>query len=98
MSRLRRSDCTAAAIKRVRRGKGFTYLWPDGRRVVDPDVLQRIRDLVLPPAWTDVWICPLPNGHIQAIGTDAAGRRQYRYHDQWGRPRGTGERRRSARL
>lgn len=83
MTRLRRSDCSAPGIKRVRRGKGFAYLWADGRRVVEPDVLQRIADLVLPPAWTDVWICPFPNGHIQAIGTDAAGRRQYRYHDTW---------------
>jgi DNA topoisomerase IB len=51
--------------------------------VTDPDVLQRISDLAIPPAWTDVWICSHANGHIQAIGTDAAGRRQYRYHDQW---------------
>jgi DNA topoisomerase I len=51
--------------------------------VREPEVLQRINDLVLPPAWEDVWICPHPNGHLQAIGTDAAGRKQYRYHDQW---------------
>lgn len=83
MTRLRRSDCTVPGIRRVRRGKGFSYVWPDGRRVIEPDVLQRITDLVIPPAWRDVWICPWPNGHIQAIGTDAAGRRQYRYHDAW---------------
>src|SRR4051794_41890574 len=53
--------------------------------------LQRISDLVIPPAWQDVWICPLPNGHIQATGTDAAGRRQYRYHDQWRGARGPAE-------
>jgi DNA topoisomerase IB len=71
----------------VRRGRGFTYLDTDGSRVTDPATLQRINDLVIPPAWEDVWICPLPNGHIQATGTDAAGRRQYRYHDDWRRNR-----------
>ena len=55
----------------------------DGGRVTDPDTLQRIRSLALPPAWTDVWICADGNGHLQAVGTDAAGRRQYRYHDGW---------------
>lgn len=54
-----------------------------GARVTDPEVLVRVEALVLPPAWTDVWICAYPNGHIQATGTDAAGRRQYRYHDEW---------------
>jgi DNA topoisomerase I len=83
MPRLRRVDCAGPGIARRRRGRGFSYHWPDGRSVTEPDVLARIRALVLPPAWTDVWICPLPNGHIQAIGTDAAGRRQYRYHDAW---------------
>lgn len=62
---------------------GFTYEWSDGSPVTDPDVLARIQALVLPPAWRNVWICPWPNGHIQALGTDAAGRRQYRYHDAW---------------
>jgi DNA topoisomerase IB len=83
MPRLRRVDCAGAGIVRKRRGRGFAYQWPDGRPVTEPDVLARIRDLVLPPAWRDVWICPVPNGHIQAVGTDAAGRRQYRYHDHW---------------
>jgi DNA topoisomerase IB len=69
-------------VRRVRRGRGFSYVGPDGAPA-SPEDVQRIRDLVLPPAWQDVWICPWPNGHIQAIGTDAAGRRQYRYHDQW---------------
>ena len=81
--RLRRSRCMGAGIKRVPHGRGFRYLWSDGNPVTEPDVLQRIRSLVIPPAWRDVWICPWQNGHIQAIGTDAAGRRQYRYHDEW---------------
>ncbi len=58
-------------------------MWDGGQTVDDPEVLARIKALVIPPAWTDVWICPWPNGHIQALGTDAAGRRQYRYHDKW---------------
>lgn len=70
-------------ITRRRRGKGFSYTHPDGRPVTESDVLQRIKALAVPPAWVDVWICPWPNGHIQAVGTDAAGRRQYRYHDAW---------------
>jgi DNA topoisomerase IB len=71
----------------VRHGRGFAYVDADGNRVRDTDTLQRIDALVIPPAWEDVWICPWPNGHIQATGTDAAGRRQYRYHDQWRRDR-----------
>jgi DNA topoisomerase I len=59
------------------------YLDPAGARVTDPDVLERVRGLVIPPAWTDVWICADPRGHIQATGVDARGRRQYRYHDVW---------------
>ena len=83
MARLRRVDCAAPGITRVKRGRGFSYRWADGRTVDDPAVLQRIAGLVIPPAWTDVWICAHPRGHIQAVGTDAAGRRQYRYHDEW---------------
>ena len=83
MARLRRVDCSGPGIKRVRRGKGFSYEWQNGSRVQDHDTLERITALVLPPAWNDVWICPHPRGHIQAVGTDAAGRRQYRYHDEW---------------
>lgn len=83
MPRLRRVDCAAPGIRRVRRGRGFSYEWADGRKVTEADVLERIAGLVLPPAWSDVWICAHPRGHIQAIGTDAAGRRQYRYHDEW---------------
>jgi DNA topoisomerase IB len=71
----------------VKRGRGFTYVDAAGERVTDAMTLQRISDLVIPPAWVDVWICPHPNGHIQATGTDAAGRRQYRYHDDWRRQR-----------
>lgn len=70
-------------IVRRRCGRGFSYRWRDGQKVLHDDTLTRIRKLAVPPAWTDVWICPWPNGHIQAIGTDAAGRRQYRYHDTW---------------
>jgi DNA topoisomerase IB len=83
MPRLKRVDCSTPGIRRKRAGKGFTYVDWDGRKVTDPGVLQRIRDLVIPPAWTDVWICPLANGHIQAVGIDAKGRKQYRYHDAW---------------
>jgi DNA topoisomerase IB len=83
MARLRRVDCSATGIRRRRRGKGFEYLAGDGRRVEEPAVLERIRELAIPPAWEDVWICPYPMGHIQATGIDAAGRKQYRYHDRW---------------
>jgi DNA topoisomerase I len=81
--RLRRVDCAGPGIHRVRRGRGFGYVDANGTRVTDPAILDRIKTLVLPPAWEDVWICAIPNGHIQATGTDAAGRRQYRYHDAW---------------
>jgi DNA topoisomerase IB len=67
----------------VRRGRGYSYRTADGSPVKDPVVLERIAALVIPPAWTDVWICPDPRGHIQALGTDAAGRRQYLYHVDW---------------
>lgn len=83
MPRLRRSDPSAPGITRRRAGRGFTYRAPDGRRLTDADAIERIRKLAIPPAWTDVWIAPWPNGHIQAMGTDAKGRRQYRYHDAW---------------
>lgn len=87
MPRLKRVDCADPGIRRIRRGRGFSYVDCDGVRIDDPSVLQRIADLVIPPAWEDVWICTAPNGHIQATGTDAAGRRQYRYHDAWRRHR-----------
>ncbi|WP_410814104.1 DNA topoisomerase IB [Micromonospora sp. 067-2] len=81
--RLRRSDPGRSGYGRRRRGKGWLFLDPTGTPVRDPDVLARLRELVIPPAWQDVWISPYPNGHIQAIGVDAAGRRQYIYHPLW---------------
>jgi len=75
-------DCSTPGITRRRAGRGFVYL-RDGERITDPEIVTRIRSLAIPPAWTDVWICPLATGHIQAVGTDAAGRKQYRYHDAW---------------
>jgi DNA topoisomerase IB len=81
--RLRRADCSGPGIRRRRHGRGFSYVDSDGNRVDEPEVLQRIAELAIPPAWEDVWICPYPNGHLQATGTDAAGRKQYRYHDAW---------------
>ena len=70
-------------IHRKRTGKGFAYVGPNGEPVRDPKELSRIRALVIPPAWTDVWIAPTPHGHIQATGRDAKGRKQYRYHPAW---------------
>ena len=72
-----------AGIRRRRAGKGFCYLWPDGERVSDPTVLDRIRALVVPPAWADVWIAPSADCHLQVTGKDARGRKQYRYHERW---------------
>jgi DNA topoisomerase-1 len=70
-------------IGRTRSGKGFRYTDPVGQPVRDAATLRRIKSLVIPPAWTDVWICPDPRGHIQAVGRDARGRKQYRYHPRW---------------
>ena len=83
MPRLRRADCNGPGYTRRRSGRGFAYFDACGDRVTDPAVLERIAALTIPPAWTDVWICPWPTGHIQATGLDAKGRRQYRYHDAW---------------
>jgi DNA topoisomerase-1 len=80
---LRRVCWCDPGITRRRAGKGWVYLDPEGRQVKDPETLARIKSLVIPPAWTDVWICPFPNGHIQAVGLDARGRRQYIYHPRW---------------
>ena len=80
--RLRRSNTDAPGWTRRRAGRGFVYLDAGGARLDDDDVA-RVKELVIPPAWTEVWICPFPNGHIQALGTDEAGRRQYLYHPQW---------------
>jgi DNA topoisomerase-1 len=70
-------------IRRVRCGKAFRYIGPDGQPVRDEKTLARIRSLVIPPAWTDVWICPSRQGHLQAFGWDARGRKQYRYHPRY---------------
>lgn len=81
--RLRRSALGKPGLVRQRRGKSFVYYGPDGEKLTDSDTLTRIGDLVIPPAWKKVWIAPYANGHIQAVGTDAAGRRQYLYHQAW---------------
>ncbi|MFD3406522.1 DNA topoisomerase IB [Kribbella sp. NPDC058693] len=81
--RLRKSQVDKSGFRRRRRGTGFSYLDLNGKTIKDVDVVERIRTLAIPPAWEDVWICPYPNGHIQATGTDEAGRRQYLYHDDW---------------
>lgn len=83
MPRLRRSDSSGTGFTRVRAGSGFSYRDADGRRVSDPELRGRMEHLGIPPAWQDVWIAPYPNGHIQATGIDAAGRRQYIYHPTW---------------
>jgi DNA topoisomerase I len=80
LSGLRYVSDDAPAIRRRRAGKGFIYVDASGRRVANEDTLKRIRSLVIPPAWTDVWICASVDGHIQATGRDAKGRKQYRYH------------------
>ena len=81
--RLRRADCGSPGLTRRRRGRGFEYLDADGQRVDDPETVDRVRSLAIPPAWADVWICPDPQGHLQATGLDAAGRKQYLYHPAW---------------
>ena len=87
MRRLRKADCSGPGIQRRGRGRGFEYLDEHGGRIDDVETVERIRSLAIPPAWRNVWICPYPNGHIQAVGTDAAGRRQYLYHPDWRRRR-----------
>jgi DNA topoisomerase-1 len=74
---------TMPGIRRRRAGTGFSYIGPDGQRIRDESILRRIRSLAIPPAYTEVWICPLANGHLQAVGRDAKGRKQYRYHPKW---------------
>jgi DNA topoisomerase-1 len=74
---------SAPGLRRKRAGKGFAYVDARGRAVRNRSALQRIRGLAVPPAWTDVWICARPDGHIQATGRDARGRKQYRYHPRW---------------
>jgi DNA topoisomerase-1 len=74
---------SAPGIRRIRAGKGFSYRAEDGSRITSPEALARIRALVIPPAWSNVWICVDPQGHLQATGRDARGRKQYRYHPRW---------------
>src|SRR4051812_40965083 len=81
--RLRKADTGGPGITRRRAGRGFFYVDAEGERGTDDDVLARIHDLVIPPAWQDVWICPYPGGHIQATGVDQRGRKQYLYHRKW---------------
>jgi DNA topoisomerase-1 len=83
ISGLRHCSDDRPGITRRRAGKGFTYRDPEGARIRDQEVIERIRGIVIPPAWTDVWICPWPNGHLQATGRDARGRKQYRYHARY---------------
>ncbi len=82
-AKLRFVSDASPGIRRVRNGRGFRYLDADNRPVRKRETLSRIRSLVIPPAWTDVWICPYANGHIQAIGRDSRGRKQYRYHPDY---------------
>jgi DNA topoisomerase I len=81
--RLKRADCAGPGIKRIRRGRGFSYADGSGESIADEETLERIRELAIPPAWKQVWICPDPFGHIQATGYDEAGRKQYLYHERW---------------
>jgi len=81
--RLKRSDCSGSGIRRRGHGRGFAYQDAEGGRIDDEETLARIRELAIPPAWQEVWICPDPLGHIQATGLDAAGRKQYLYHERW---------------
>src|SRR5436309_13347727 len=73
----------SSGIRRKRAGKGFTYSNGEGRGIRDSVTIRRIKGLAIPPAWTDVWMCPDPRGHLQATGRDARRRQQYRYHSRW---------------
>ncbi|GAB3664845.1 DNA topoisomerase IB [Nocardioides korecus] len=83
MARLRTVYPSTRGGTRRRAGRGWTFFDQTGERITDAEEVQRLKSLAIPPAWQDVWICPWPNGHIQAVGTDAAGRRQYLYHPDW---------------
>src|SRR5688500_1151153 len=76
------TDCDPG-IRRRRVGRGFAYVSADGMLIRDRTTIERIRAIVIPPAWGEVWICPNERGHIQATGRDARGRKQYRYHAKW---------------
>lgn len=80
---LRWSNDRTPGVTRHRQNGTFVYHKPDGSRITEERELQRIRALAVPPAYEDVWICPSPNGHVQATGRDARGRKQYRYHARW---------------
>src|SRR5436190_20037932 len=80
---LRYGSYEQPGYSRKRKGDDFDYFGTDGKRITDETRLLRIRRLAIPPAYTDVWICPSANGHIQATGRDARGRKQYRYHERW---------------
>ena len=82
-AKLRYVHDSMPGITRHKARNGFDYRTPDGELVRDIDTLKRIRALAIPPAWTDVWICPDPNGHLQAVGRDQRRRKQYRYHPRW---------------
>jgi len=82
-AKLRYVSDTRPGITRIKTRSGFAYRHPDGSKVTDEETLTRIRKLAIPPAYTDVWICPYENGHLQAVGRDARGRKQYRYHARW---------------
>jgi DNA topoisomerase I len=87
MPELRRVDPAEPGLTRKGRGRGFEFFDADGRKVTDPALVARCKALVIPPAWREVWICSDPDGHLQAVGVDEAGRRQYRYHEEWRRRR-----------
>ncbi len=87
MGGLRWSEESRAGIRRIRSGAGFRYVNRSGQSIRAPATLGRIRALAIPPAWRGVWICPHPNGHIQATGRDVRGRKQYRYHARWSESR-----------
>jgi DNA topoisomerase-1 len=82
-AKLRYVSDESPGIKRIHHHGGFRYRDARGKIITDPRVLERIKKLAVPPAWTDVWICPNPNGHLQATGRDKRGRKQYRYHERW---------------
>ena len=85
--KLRYVSSDKKGYSRQKKGKGFIYLDTKEEEIKDPEILDHIKGLVIPPAWTDVWISPYPNGHLQATGYDVKGRKQYRYHSRWSKVR-----------